>query len=87
MSGGGIRSNKTVQSKSGGKVEPRSRAVSVESTAQLGASTAFRKPDLYNGPLVLATLPLDQIPQVQEVGARHTPRAPKRITDRMLRMQ
>ena len=50
MSGGGIRSNKTVQSKSGGKVEPRSLAVSVESTAQLGASTAFRKPDLYNGP-------------------------------------
>jgi hypothetical protein len=49
VSGGGIRSNKTVQSKSGWKSEPRSRAVSVESTAQLGASTAFREPDLYSG--------------------------------------
>jgi hypothetical protein len=50
LSGGGINSNKTVQSKSGGKVEPRARAVNVEAVAQQGRSTAFPKREMFNGP-------------------------------------
>jgi hypothetical protein len=47
LTGGG--SNKIVQSKAP-KIEPRSKAVSVETTAQLGASTAFQKKPLDMGP-------------------------------------
>jgi hypothetical protein len=47
LTGGG--SNKIVQSKAP-KIEPRSKAVSVETTAQLGASTAFQKKPLEMGP-------------------------------------
>jgi hypothetical protein len=46
LTGGG--SNKFVQSKAP-KAEPRAKAVSVETTAQLGASTAFQKKPLEMG--------------------------------------
>ena len=48
-SGGGITSNKFVQSKAP-KIEPRSKAISPETVAQLGASTAFQKKPLEMGP-------------------------------------
>jgi hypothetical protein len=48
-SGGGITSNKLVQSKAP-KVEPRSKAISPEGVAQLGAATAFQKKPLDMGP-------------------------------------
>lgn|SRR5262249_12005969 len=48
-SGGGINSNKTVQSKSGQKVEPRSRAMSPEAVGQQGASLAFARKPLEQG--------------------------------------
>jgi len=38
-SGGGINSNQTVQSRSGAKVEPKSRAIDPASVATIGAST------------------------------------------------
>jgi hypothetical protein len=47
-SGGGITSNKLVQSKAP-KAEPQSRAMSPETVAQLGASTAFQKKPLEMG--------------------------------------
>jgi hypothetical protein len=50
MSGGGINSNKTVQSRAGVKVEPRSRAIDPASVATLGVSTAFKRPNLEMGP-------------------------------------
>src|SRR5262249_11354103 len=49
-SGGGINSNKTVQSRSGVKVEPKSRAVSPEGIAQTGLSHAFKPKEIFNGP-------------------------------------
>ena len=49
-SGGGINSNKTVQSQSAWKVEPKPRAVSVPAVAQLGRSEQFKKPNLEMGP-------------------------------------
>jgi hypothetical protein len=48
ISGGGLTSNKLVQSRKG-KVEPKAKAVSVEATAQQGMSTAFKKNPLYGG--------------------------------------
>jgi hypothetical protein len=48
-SGGGITSNKLVQSKAP-KIEPRSKAMSPETVAQLGAATAFQKKPLEMGP-------------------------------------
>jgi hypothetical protein len=50
MSGGGINSNKTVQSKSGYKVEPKARAMSPEAVGQQGASLAFARKPLERGP-------------------------------------
>jgi len=41
MSGGGIQSNKTVQSRSGGKVEPVTHRGNVAGVAQTGLSHAF----------------------------------------------
>ena len=49
-SGGGIQSNKTVQSKSGMKVEPKSRTMSPEAVGQQGASLAFARKPLEQGP-------------------------------------
>ena len=49
MSGGGINSNKTVQSRSGYKVEPVSRAANVAGVAQQGMATAFKKERLTQG--------------------------------------
>jgi hypothetical protein len=48
-SGGGISSNKTVQSKSGWKREPVSKAQSVEAVAQQGAALAFNRKPLVSG--------------------------------------
>lgn len=48
LSGGGITSNKLVQSKSP-KVEPKSHAVSPERAAQIGLSTHFTKDAFYSG--------------------------------------
>lgn len=48
-SGGGITSNKLVRSKAP-KAEPRSKAMSPETVAQLGAATAFQKKPLEMGP-------------------------------------
>jgi len=50
MTGGGIQSNKTVQSRSGMKVEPRSRAISPEAVGQQGASLVFARKPLEQGP-------------------------------------
>ena len=50
LSGGGINSNKTVQSKSSGKVEPKARAVDVDAMAQQGLATQFPKREMFNGP-------------------------------------
>jgi hypothetical protein len=49
VSGGGINSNKTVQSRSGYKVEPKSRAMSPEAVGQQGASLAFARKPLEQG--------------------------------------
>jgi hypothetical protein len=49
-SGGGINSNKAVQSKSGQKVEPRSTAIDPAGVSQRDVSTAFRKTPLEVGP-------------------------------------
>src|SRR6516162_8732162 len=49
-SGGGISSNKVVQSKSGGKVEPRSTAINPSGVSQRDVSTAFRKEPVEVGP-------------------------------------
>src|SRR5262249_22868385 len=49
ISGGGIQSNKTVQSKAGAKVEPRARAMSPEAVGQQGASLAFARKPLEQG--------------------------------------
>ena len=48
-SGGGINSNKTVQSRSGYKVEPISKAGNVAGVAQQGMATAFRKEPITQG--------------------------------------
>ena len=48
-SGGGINSNKTVQSQSSYKVEPISKAGNVAGVAQQGMATAFRKEPLIQG--------------------------------------
>ena len=49
-SGGGINSNKAVQSRSGGKVEPRSTAIDPVGVSQRDVSTAFRKTPAEVGP-------------------------------------
>ena len=49
LSGGGYSSNKLSQSKAP-KAEPRSKAMSPEAVAQLGAATAFQKKPLEMGP-------------------------------------
>jgi hypothetical protein len=49
-SGGGITSNKTVQSKSGWKQEPKPHAMSPAGVGQQGAATAFKKEPLEMGP-------------------------------------
>ena len=48
MSGGGINSNKVVQSKAG-KVEPVARKANPEAVAQQGLATAFQKSPLEQG--------------------------------------
>jgi hypothetical protein len=50
LTGGGIQGSKVVQSKSAGKVEPKAKAVNPASTAQLGMSVQFKKPNLEMGP-------------------------------------
>src|SRR5262249_38037834 len=50
LTGGGINSNKTVQSRSGYKVEPKSRAMSPEAVGQQGAQLAFARKPLEQGP-------------------------------------
>jgi len=50
MSGGGINSNKTVQSRSGAKVEPRSTAIDPAGVSQRDVSTSFRKDPVEVGP-------------------------------------
>jgi hypothetical protein len=49
LTGGGIQSNKTGQSKSAQKVEPTSRAGNVAGVAQQGMATAFKKEPLLEG--------------------------------------
>jgi len=49
-SGGGITSNKYTTSKSGQKVEPKSRAMSPEAVGQQGAALAFARKPLEQGP-------------------------------------
>jgi len=49
LTGGGISSNKTVQSRSGYKVEPKARAINPASVSTLGISTQFKKPNLEMG--------------------------------------
>ena len=49
-SGGGISSNKVVQSKSGGKVEPRSTSIDPAGISQRDVSTAFKKTPVEVGP-------------------------------------
>ena len=48
-SGGGINSNKTVQSRSGGKVEPTAKAANVAGVAQMGLSHAFKPEPMIQG--------------------------------------
>src|SRR5262249_13666402 len=48
-SGGGINSNKTVQSKSGWKVDPTAHAANVAGVAQQGMAVAFKKEPLIQG--------------------------------------
>ena len=68
-SGGGINSNKTVQSRSGGKVEPRSTAINSAGISQRDVSTAFRKEPVEVGP-GYSTKPL---PATGVAGARQGP--------------
>ena len=49
VSGGGINSNKVVQSRSGQKVEPISHRGNVAGVAQQGLATQFRKEPLEQG--------------------------------------
>ena len=49
-SGGGINSNKTVQSRSGYKTEPHSTAIDPAGVSQRDVSTAFRKTPVEVGP-------------------------------------
>jgi hypothetical protein len=49
QSGGGINSNKVVQSRSGVKVEPVSKAGNAAGVAQQGLATAFRKEPITQG--------------------------------------
>jgi hypothetical protein len=49
QSGGGINSNKVVQSRSGVKVEPVSKPGNVAGVAQQGLATAFRKEPITQG--------------------------------------
>jgi len=48
-SGGGIQSNKTVQSRSGVKVEPKAQAANVAGVAQMGLSHAFKPEPMLQG--------------------------------------
>ena len=48
-SGGGINSNKTVQSRSGYKVEPKASAANVAGVAQMGLSHAFKPEPMIQG--------------------------------------
>ena len=50
QSGGGINSNRTVQSRSGYKTEPRSTAIDPAGVSQRDVSTAFRKTPVEVGP-------------------------------------
>jgi hypothetical protein len=50
QSGGGITSNKYKTSKSGQKVEPKSRAINPASVSTLGLAVQFKKPNLEMGP-------------------------------------
>jgi hypothetical protein len=49
LSGGGINSNKTLQSKAGGKVEPKAKAVNPAGAAQQGLAVQFEKQPLEAG--------------------------------------
>lgn len=49
LSGNGIQSNKTVQSRSGVKVEPRTTAINPAGVSQRDVSTAFRKENVEMG--------------------------------------
>ena len=49
LSGNGIQSNKTVQSRSGVKVEPRTTAINPAGISQRDVSTAFRKENVEMG--------------------------------------
>jgi len=48
-SGGGLNSNKVVQSRTGMKVEPKARAMNVEAVGEQGASLAFARKPLKQG--------------------------------------
>jgi hypothetical protein len=50
LTGGGIQGNKTVQSRSSVKVEPKPHAISPAGVAQQGMATQFRKEELRQGP-------------------------------------
>ena len=50
LSGGGINSNKTVQSRSGQKVEPKPHAANVEGVGQIGLQHAFKPKPMLEGP-------------------------------------
>ena len=50
LTGGGINSAKTVQSRSGYKVEPKPRSVSPDGIGQVGLSHPFKPKPLFNGP-------------------------------------
>jgi hypothetical protein len=49
LAGGGINSNKTVQSKSGGKVEPVAKAANPAGVAQMGLSHQFKPEPMLQG--------------------------------------
>lgn len=49
LSGGGISGAKTVQSRAGGKVEPKAKAISPGAVNQMGVSTQFIKEKLESG--------------------------------------
>ena len=50
ISGGGLNSNKVVQSRNGSKTEPRSTAIDPAGVSQRDVSTAFRKNPAEVGP-------------------------------------
>jgi len=50
LTGGGISGNKVKQSRSGYKIEPKARAMSPEAVGQQGASLAFPRKALDQGP-------------------------------------